>query len=355
MSSNYRIPLMSEIKGCTKRGVTIISLFAGGGGSSTGYNMAGGTVLLANEFIPTAAKTYAANWPETALVTGDIRGLDPGAVLGSLGLKPGSVDILDGSPPCSGFSTAGKKEKGWGREKVYSGVKQECVENLFFEYIRFLTSIQPKVFAAENVPGLVIGKSKGYFNEILRGLRNSGYYVEAKILNGSFLGVPQIRKRLIFIGVRNDLFLEKYRNNLHPKQDKKIVSAGEALEGLELTEQEKEETDMRGYAVYPYLVRLREGQHNGSAKKFFTLSKLDRNKPSYTITASSMNGGACVYHWDNRALTVRELKRLMSVPDDYILLGSCAKQRERLGRMVPPFITKEVLENLISLGVFNHG
>lgn len=119
-------------------------------------------------------------------------------------MKAGALDLMDGSPPCASFSTAGKRSQDWGRVKKYSDTAQRT-DDLFFEYARLLKGIRPRVFVAENVSGLVRGVSKGYFLEILSALKACGYRVRARLLDAQWLGVPQVRQRLIFIGVRDDL------------------------------------------------------------------------------------------------------------------------------------------------------
>jgi DNA (cytosine-5)-methyltransferase 1 len=138
------------------------------------------------------------------LSTEDNRKVQPEAILKAIGLKVGELDAMEGSPPCASFSTAGKREKHWGKAKKYSDTVQR-VDNLFFEYVRLLRGLQPKVFVAENVSGLVKGVAKGYFLEILRELKSCGYRVGCRVLNAQWLGVPQARQRTIFIGVREDL------------------------------------------------------------------------------------------------------------------------------------------------------
>ena len=109
------------------------------------------------------------------------------------GLQPGELDVLDGSPPCQGFSTAGKRKMDDGRNQ------------LFREYVRLLQGLQPKVLVMENVSGMVKGKMKLIFAEIMRELKASGYHVEARLMNAMYFGVPRSRERMIFIGVREDL------------------------------------------------------------------------------------------------------------------------------------------------------
>ena len=350
--NSYKVPTTQEITDTSERkAFSVVSLFAGGGGSSTGYRMAGGHVLAINEFIPEACKTYAKNWPSTPIIYGDIKAITADEIMAAASIKAGELDILDGSPPCSAFSIAGKRSEGWGKTKAYSDTKQTSVEDLFFEYVRILEGVQPKMFVAENVAGLAKGNARGYLNDILKALRGAGYNVEARILDALYLGVPQSRSRLIFVGVRNDLWRQEYKGKLHPKPQAKIFNLREAFEGLENTQADLEPTDIRKYAIYRELIKLKMG---AQSKKYFQLVKAHPENPSGCITASSgASSIACIRHWENRAFTVREVKRIMSIPDDYILTGTYAQKVERMGRMVAPFMMKAVAENILSLGVLN--
>ena len=167
--------------------------------------MAGFKVVYANEFVPAARETYFANAPLGTIVDDrDIRDVTPESILEKIGMRIGELDLLDGSPPCASFSTAGRRNKLWGKSKSYSDTAQ-VTDDLFFEYVRILDGLQPKVFVAENVSGLIKGTAKGYFIDILKRMKACGYRVEARVLDAQWLGVPQMRQRLIFIGVRNDL------------------------------------------------------------------------------------------------------------------------------------------------------
>tara|TARA_R110000803_G_scaffold60588_2_gene119931 strand:- start:135 stop:1193 length:1059 start_codon:yes stop_codon:yes gene_type:complete len=350
--NEYILPTVKELKDKTENGnhkFELVSLFAGGGGSSTGYRMAGGKPLAINEFIPEALKTYKANWPNTKLIAGDIRELTPEDILEVIGKEKGELDLLDGSPPCSAFSTAGSREKGWGKTKQYSDTTQKNVEDLFFDYIRMVRGIMPKVFIAENVSGLAKGKAKGYLNEIMRGLKGSGYQVSCKILNAKWLGVPQGRQRTIFVGVRNDIWNPKWDGNLHPKPLSEIITLDQAFQGLNFTDSDAEETNIEKYAIYKEAIKLRKGEQS---QKYFSLVKTNPKSYSPTITATTgTKGAAKPIHWDNRSFTVAEVKRIMSIPDDYILTGNYSQKVERLGRMVAPIMYKHLCENLIKIGV----
>jgi DNA (cytosine-5)-methyltransferase 1 len=352
--TEYKIPTVKELRSATESGnhkFEVVSLFAGGGGSSTGYRMAGGKVLAVNEFIPEAVKTYKANWPTTEVLPGDIRNLSGQEILTAIKREPGQLDILDGSPPCSAFSTAGSRDKGWGKTKKYSDASQKNVEDLFFEYIRVLRDIQPKVFVAENVSGLAKGVAKGYLNQILRELRASGYEVSCKVLDAQWLGVPQKRARTIFVGVRSDLWKPEFKGRLHPLPLPKKITLEEAFRDLTFTDNDRMQTDTTKYAVHKLLVKMKPGTQH---QKRFNLVKCSKNSQANCLTATTGSlSAAKPMHWDNRAFTVSEVKRIMSVPDDYVLTGAYQQKVERLGRMVAPFMMRAVAQNILSLGVFD--
>lgn len=201
----YRIPLMSEIEQLPWNGLTVASTFSGCGGSCLGFRMAGYRTAVAAEFIPAAVDTYRANHPGVPVETRDIREVTGKDFLALAGLD--TVDVLEGSPPCASFSTAGRRSAHWGDVKKYSDTTQRT-DDLFFEYARLLGDIQPRAFVAENVAGLVRGVAKGYFKLIHAALREKGYRVEARLLDAQWLGVPQTRSRVIFVGIRDDLGLD---------------------------------------------------------------------------------------------------------------------------------------------------
>jgi DNA-cytosine methyltransferase len=201
----YRVPTMDEVRAVPWNGLTVISTFAGAGGSSTGYRMAGYRVLAAVEFVPAAGDSYEANMgPHTTLLRRDIRTVGADELLAAAGVAAGELDVLDGSPPCEPFSSAGRRERTWNSVREYSGQRQRT-DDLFFEYARLVDGIRPRVFVAENVTGLTRGRARGYFKRILAALRDCGYRVQARVLDAAWLGVPQHRERVIFVGVRDDL------------------------------------------------------------------------------------------------------------------------------------------------------
>tara|TARA_R110000824_G_scaffold203371_7_gene387843 strand:- start:3563 stop:4549 length:987 start_codon:yes stop_codon:yes gene_type:complete len=177
-----------------KESPTVISTFAGCGGSSLGYHWAGFQELLAVEWDDHAVATFQENFPGVPVYHGDIGALSVEECLTLAGIGPGELDVFDGSPPCQGFSQAGKRNHDDPRNQ------------LFEEFVRLLAGIQPRVFVMENVAGLVRGHMKQVFLEIMASLRGTGYHVEAQVLNAKYYEVPQCRKRVIFVGVREDIY-----------------------------------------------------------------------------------------------------------------------------------------------------
>ena len=114
-----------------------------------------------------------------------------------------ALDVLDGSPPCSTFSLAGKREKAWGVEKRFKeGQAKQTLDDLFFVFLETVERLRPRAVVAENVTGLVKGNAKGYVNAILARFREIGYAVQLFVLNAAFMEVPQRRERVFFVANR---------------------------------------------------------------------------------------------------------------------------------------------------------
>jgi DNA (cytosine-5)-methyltransferase 1 len=333
----YKVPSMEDIKNIPWNGFNVVSTFSGAGGSCLGYRMAGYRVLWANEFIPAAQQCYRANHTNSILDTRDIRLVQPEDILKATGLRIGEIDIFDGSPPCAAFSTAGKREAGWAKVKKYSDTRQR-VDDLFFEYTRLIKGTQPKVFVAENVSGLIKGTAKGYFLEILKALKSCGYNVKCKVLDAQWLGVPQMRQRTIFVGVRNDLNLEP----VHPKPLNYQYNVKEAWEGLS-------PSNDRNFAHTKLYEHWLNCDHRGNNNKRLNLKRLRWLDPSNTVcqTMTESVGTAALTHPDiPRYPTIPELKRISAFPDDFVLTGTYSSQWERIGRAVPPVMMSHIAKTI---------
>lgn len=378
----YRVPSMAEIAATPWNGYQAISTFSGCGGSSLGYRMAGFRVPWANEFVDAARDCYLLNSPATTVDGRDIRTLTAGDVLDATGLQPGELDLMDGSPPCASFSTAGKRQAHWGQVNKYSDVEQRT-DDLFYEFIRLVSGLQPKVFVAENVSGLVKGVAKGYFVEIMRAMKKAGYVVASQLLDAQWLGVPQARRRIIFVGVRSDLgvapafpkplpYCYSVRDALpwitqigtappfatwvaaHRDVGTTMVDAGrnpsptilaagvnegasivDADGGPAFIDSETGESVALGAAIGKEWDSLREG---GQSDRYFQLVRLDPERPAGTITAAGGNTGlaSVTCPTERRKFTIGELRRICGFPDDFQLTGSYAQRWERMGRAVPP-------------------
>jgi len=339
-----------------KKLFTVVSTFAGGGGSSTGYRLAGADILAINEFIPLAHAAYKVNYPNTLIFPQDIRHLSGEMILSQIGLQQGELDILDGSPPCASFSMAGNREDGWGKEKKYSDTTQR-VDDLFFEFARVLKEVQPKVFIAENVKGLTMGIASTLLgssqldmfdeqeNTIFTTLVNCGYNVRYKVLNAKNYGVPQSRERTIFIGVRKDI----KKIITYPKPFEYILSAEEACYGVINSEKDILDATHKDGVVKGYVLQMKEGESGDkyAPSGYFGLQRINRKEPCPTICQRQGNKGACLIHWEeNRELTVPELIRLMSFPDDYYLGEKYTHKTERLGRAVPPLMMRAIAQHV---------
>ena len=278
---------------------TVVSTFAGCGGSSLGYELAGGKVLLAVEWDDNAVETYRLNHPETDIFHGDIAKLSVEEALERSGLKPGELDIFDGSPPCQGFSTAGKREFTDDRNQ------------LFREYVRLLQGFQPKVFVMENVSGMVKGKMKLIFAEIMRTLKGCGYSVRCRLLNAKFFNIPQSRERVIFIGTRSDLDTMP----IYAKPQSCEMGISIALPNV---------IGSRSMSINPWIKHPRAAATITKTCSDYSLMTLDGiRKPR-----------------------IEELAILASFPRAYQWIGSYPQCFARIGNSVPPNFMRAIAETI---------
>lgn len=179
---------------------TVFSTFACGGGSTMGYKLAGYRVLGNCEIDPKIAAVYEENLHPKHTFVMDIRDFNK---MDDLPDELYGLDVLDGSPPCTSFTLQGDRDKAWGKSKRFEeGQALQTLDDLFLEYMGTVEKLKPKVFVAENVPGLLMNKARGYVNQILNRAREIGYGVQIFRLNAAYMGVPQDRTRVFFIGNR---------------------------------------------------------------------------------------------------------------------------------------------------------
>ena len=354
-----------------------ISLFSGAGGLDLGCEQAGFMTRAAVECNRVAQQTLLANaerfLPGLAAdsVFSDIVELDYSALLDGARLTVGDVSLLHGGPPCTPFSKSGY----W---LAYKRAGEDPKASLLDNYVDALRSIRPKAFLMENVYGLAYqNQNRPILNRFIASVRAAGYSFDMKIVLAADHGVPQVRQRLICVGVRSDLLdvaPELWRFDWPPDShtgphERRVgwdtglephVTARKALAGLtrEQNPQEPEELVAGTYAevlreVPPgdnYLYFTEQRGHpaprfNWRSRYWSFLLKLHPDRPSPTIQGQP---GPWVgpFHWDGRRLRVAELKRLMTFPDDYVVQGNRRDQQLQLGNAVPPLLARRVAEHI---------
>ena len=307
---------------------TVVSLFAGCGGSSLGYSMAGYRELLAVEWDDHAAEVFRRNFPDVKLHHGDVKNVDPSV----LGLRSGELDVLDGSPPCQGFSTFGRRQLDDPRNQ------------LFRQFTRLLTAWQPRMFVMENVSGMVKGIMRAVFAEILQELKEAGYKVTARLVDASYLGVPQMRKRMIFIGVRSDLDVAP----VHPAPYSRPITVRQAWADLNDPGMYDVPTG-KGARLAPIVTPGTTGaialSKRGGKAAHFSCVRLHLDRPANTIVKDMRpgTGSGYLHPREDRFIGVREMTRLQSFPDEYDWGDGTYKQiHARIGNSVPPLMMRAI-------------
>jgi DNA (cytosine-5)-methyltransferase 1 len=300
---------------------TVISTFAGCGGSSLGYKWAGFKELLAIDFDRNAVETFRLNFPEVPCWQKDITTVKANKILEFCNIKKGELDILDGSPPCQGFSTAGKRQVIDPRNE------------LFKSFVYLIQELQPKIFVMENVSGMVKGKMKGRFKEIILSLKALNYQVKCKLLNAKYYEVPQSRQRLFFIGVRNDLNLQP----VFPEPLSRVVTVECVLKELKNTQQDR--LYPRG-ALIDLVSKTKQGETASKYHKkgnYFGTHRLCWNQVSPTLIKTAGATMNLLLHPEiNAGISINEAKRLCSYPDSFKMIGNYKEQWARLGNSVMP-------------------
>lgn len=321
---NYKWKLSDGFpaKGITHHGSTVFSTFSCGGGSSMGYKLAGFDVVAANDIDPKMKMVYEKNHHPKQYILSDVRDLLDRDDLPE-------VDLLDSSPPCTTFSIAGKWDKTWGVEKKYKeGQKMQVLDDLFFETIKLVEKMQPKVFVGENVERITQGKAVEYTKEIVKRLRAIGYTTQVFVLNSADMGIPQRRRRAFFIA-----------NRMGKKINLKFSDKHVTLR--EISDEFDEESNLTDtYKKYWDKAGIEE-----PVGKFAARRKLGYDNVPRTATASHVN-----YHPRiPRELNLSEQLKISSWPEDYDFCG--LKPFYVMGMSVPPVmmanVANEIYEQLL--------
>ena len=327
----YKPWSIKDIDSVEKNGIKVFSCFSCGGGSTMGYKLAGCTVLGNCEIDKRICEIYQKNHHPLYSYNMDIRDF-LSISNDDLPAELLNLDILDGSPPCSVFSLAGNRENDWGKSKRFrEGQAAQTLDDLFFEYIKVVDKLRPKVFVAENVKGMIMGNAKGYVSEVIRQMNAIGYQVQLFCLNAVNMGVPQRRERVFFIGRREDLQLPNIDLDFYQspvkfgeiRSEKGVPPSPSTLELLK----DKVPTDRKLSDINSRLT--------GNKSRFGTAIVWD-SIVAPTITSS----GAFIRSYDDMAFSDMDFINCQSFPYDYDFDGSSVQYI--CGMSVPPLMMKEI-------------
>lgn len=287
------------------------------------------------ELDPKVAETYKLNHNPEYLYNMDIREFNQ---LENLPAELYQLDLLDGSPPCSTFSTAGSRDKAWGKEKHFAeGQKLQTLDDLVFVYCDTIIKLKPKCFLLENVRGIINGNAKSYARRIVEYLNDNGYEVHVFCLNSATMGVPQQRERVFFIGHKKEIHLPK----LILQFNEKPIVFGECVddEGLHktLNPREQKTWNARKYGDKDFGdTNLRLFGKNSCFNSFY----LYNNKVCNTL-AASCGENRMIYHYDYPwKINEKEILNISTFPQDY---KSPYKDIGWLcGMSVPPVMTAQI-------------
>ena len=363
--SGYKEYTLKDVKDSADRKLfTVVSTFAGGGGSSTGYKLAGGHVLAMNEFQEIACRTYSANYPDTKTICKDIRELNVKEIFDAANLGPRDLDIFDGSPPCPPFSMSGSKRKGWNKTKKVYGKVQTNIEDLTFDLINLAKDVQSKVIVCENVKGLTMTYARDHMKKMIEGFENIGYTVAHRVCNASFHGVPQKRERVFIVCVRNDVMKKLGLNiislaekvfpvpyKLQPTQRDAIYHLLEDEDNI--VEGKILEDKMSGSTTGQWIKMMPKdppkyvsvGDYNPKGNGFQT-RRLGWDQASNTILEKGLMGQSHIHPICDRGFTTQEAIRIMGLPIDFNLTGTLKQKQARIGLMVAPPQLKRIAETI---------
>lgn len=289
--------------------LNVIDLFCGCGGMSKGLTDAGLNIIAGIDIWDKAVESYNKNYHHKAYCE-DLTQLSPEKFNELYNKENKNVDILVGGPPCQSFSIAGKRDKNDPRNA------------LFMEYVKYLDYFKPKAFIMENVIGMLSKKTANGENviDIIMEQLNRNYNCIINKLYASDFEVPQNRRRTIIIGIRKDL-------NILPKEPELIIKSVQDRIPVKNILIPKKEVDKKYYLSEKALAGIENKKCVNKKKGFgFGAQILDFDKPSYTIPARYWKDGydALVKYNEKeiRRLTITELKRIQSFPDNYIIDGS---------------------------------
>lgn len=320
-------------KGIEAHGKRVFGTFICGGGSSMGYKLAGYHHLGGVELDPEIAKDYEANHHPQYLYVEDIRDFNKRT---DLPAELYQLDLLDGSPPCSTFSTAGARENAWGKEKKFAeGQKMQTLDDLVFVYCDTIAKLMPKVFLLENVSGLIKGNAKSYAKRIVQRLDEIGYTTQVFLLNAATMGVPQARERVFFIGHKKEFNLPKLVMDFNEQP----IVFGEFADtegGAPMTEYKLNLWKHRekGDTNFSHINQRLKGKTS-----LFNDALVHKERVCSTLCA---NGDRHTHFEIPMHMTDHEMKCVSTFPQDYKFTEKSNRLQFLTGMSVPPIMTAQV-------------
>ena len=311
----------------------MISLFCGSGGSSLGYKMAGFRELLAVDWSEMAEENMRANFPEVPFARLDLFTAGGGEIMKLAGVERGGLDVLDGSPPCQGFSLSGKRETSDKRNTLVS------------RFIDILGEIHPKAFVMENVASMPQGNTKGIVKEAMDRAAEIGYKVRARIMNAVNYGVPQSRPRYVAVGLLEGEYDFPAASGKMRTFQWVRMRVKESLSEFAPEELAQRPVTKKTHQIMSLISPGHFG--NQVSKKYYRRSswynhvKVSVNRPVRTIMAGGMT-----QYVEGRRLSIAELKVASGFPPAYHLAGSAGRKWEAIGLCVPPPMIEAVARQL---------
>lgn len=314
-----------------KNGFKVFGTFICGGGSSMGYKLAGFDHIGGVEIDPEVADIYKTNHNPKYLYNEDIRNFNKRTDLPE---ELFSLDILDGSPPCSTFSMAGSREDGWGKAKKFrEGQSLQTLDDLVFIYCDTIIKLRPKIFLLENVKGIIQGNAKIYSKKIVEKMTKAGYMVQVFLLNAASMGVPQKRERVFFIGYKKELKYPKLKLEFNER-------AIPFVEILDVNETKKDLTKVQ----YDLWLRQKPEDKNLADVRCEANGFTDNLVGKKDVCPTIISGGKFLCkdypRWFNRA----EFCSCGSYPQDYNFKK--IKPQYLIGMSVPPVMTAQIADQI---------
>lgn len=346
----------------------VLDLFAGVGGLSYGFSkLPEFNIIAANEIEKDIAAAYTLNHPSVEMLNCDINGLTAEVLGKTLGGQ--KIQLVVGGPPCQSYSTLGKRQ-------------MDARANLFMQYKRILSILEPQAFVFENVVGILSMDKGRLFKQVKREFEDIGYTLKYQVLDAVDYGVPQHRERVILVGFKGENNFE-YPAATHGEGLKPYVTLKDAIGDLPVLNSGESSDSYAGKADNDFLrfvrsestlltehsapkngahlIKIMQALKDGQSKDDLpedirpksgygnTYAKLWWDKPSTTITRNFAcpSSSRCIHPRDSRAMTIREGARLQSFPDDYKFFGSDGMKRLEIGNAVPPLLSVAIAKQIL--------